>query len=311
MNWAEISVRTSHEATDVVAEIYHELGAAGVVIEDPRLLNSYIEAGIFDYSALTKAEDTEVVTVKAYLPMDKELPGKLQAFECRVEKILREGHIPGGPGTVSWSEVHEEDWADSWKQYFHPTKVGGLIVIKPAWEEYTAAPDDIVIELDPKSAFGSGTHPTTALCIRELESLVKGGMTVFDLGTGSGVLAITAAKLSAASVVAVDTDPAAIEAAQENVKRNGLGNITVQSGDLLRNVTGEADIIVANIIADVIMELLPTTGAHLKPQGVLLASGIITERVSDVTQAALKNNFCVRRVVEEEGWAAMVIGREP
>lgn len=312
MKWAEISIQTTHEATDVVAEIYHDLGASGVVIEDPELLNDYIDAGMWDFSNMTRAVDTDAVTVKAYLPVDEDLDERLRLFEARIREfqaVTGDG-MEKGSCAISWATVQDEDWSENWKKYFHPEKVGSLIVIKPTWEDYTASPDDIVIELDPGAAFGTGTHPTTAMCIRELELLVRGGMRVFDVGTGSGVLSIAAARLGAADVTAMDYDRTAVNVAEENIRQNRLeGQIRTGISDLLKSFEGQADLIVANIIADIIIRLFEELDEHLAPGGHLLTSGIIAERLPDVTEACLTRGFTVDKVIEEKGWAAMVISR--
>lgn len=309
MKWTEISIQTSHEATDIVAEIFHELGASGVVIEDPELVNQYIASGVWDYTDILPAAETEIVTVKAYLPVDDELEKKLRELEVRIEGLDKH-NIDKGRGAISYSEIRDEDWSNCWKEFFHPEKVGDLIVIKPSWEEYEGALNDIVVELDPGMAFGTGTHPTTAMCIRELEGLVKGGMKVFDVGTGSGVLSIVAAKLGAGAVEAVDFDAVAVKTAAENVALNHVENVvkTAQS-DLLQNVSGKADIIIANIIADIIIRLLKDVKDYLKKDGVMIASGIIAERTADVTEAVLANGLLVDKVIEEKDWVAMVIRR--
>ena len=307
MKWAEVSIRTSHEATELIAEIFHDLGASGVVIEDPELVNNYIHAGIWDYSDVPEEANTEVVTVKAYLPVDDELDEKLRAFEQAVNK-LSEHNVDKGPAAISCSEVQDEDWSDTWKQYFHTEKIGGLIVIKPVWEEYEASPDDIVIELDPGAAFGTGTHPTTSMCIKELETLVKGGMKVFDIGTGSGVLAIAAAKLGATDVTAADYDATAVGVAKENIAHNHVEDVVkTMRSDLMKQVEGKADLVIANIIADIVIRLFDELDAHLNPGGTLLASGIIADRIADVTEAALAHGFIIDKVMEAKGWAAMVI----
>ena len=312
MQWAEVSIQTTHEATDVVAEIYHDLGASGVVIEDPELLNNYIDAGQWDFSGIERAEDTSIVTVKAYLPVDEDLDDKLRTFELRIKdfKSMTDDDMEKGPCTISWNTVRDEDWADNWKAYFHPEKVGGMLVIKPTWEDYEASPDDIVIELDPGSAFGTGTHPTTAMCLRELETLVKGGMRIFDVGTGSGVLSIAAAKLGATDVTAMDYDKVAVEVAAGNIRQNGVEDV-VKTGvsDILKSFDGKADLIVANIIADIIIMLFDELDEHLAEGGRLLASGIISERLADVTEACLAHGFVVDKVTEEKGWVAMTISR--
>lgn len=307
MKWAEISIQTTHEATEIIAEIFHELGATGVVIEDPELVNTYRNSGAWDYTDIPEELDTEIVTVKAYLPADEELDDKLRCFKERVDALAAHD-IDKGSGDISWQEVQDEDWATSWKAFFHPVKVGERIVIKPTWEEYEKAADDIVIELDPGMAFGTGTHHTTALCLNLLEELVQEGDEVFDVGTGSGVLAIAAAKLGAAKVTAVDFDSVAVQTARENVAQNGeAARVTVGRSDLLQSAAGKADLIVANIIADVVIRLLDEAEAKLKLGGKILASGIIAERVPDVTEAALRRGMTVDRVVESGDWAAMVL----
>ena len=299
-----------HLIEHMIAEIFHDVGASGVVIEDPEEFNSYIDSGLFDYSNLPKAEQTNIVTIKAYLPVDEELDDRLRTFEQRVRDLAKVDGFDAGSCPIEWHTVQDEDWADNWKAYFHTEKVGGLIVIKPAWEDYEASPDDIVIDLDPGAAFGTGTHPTTAMCIRELESAVKGGMRIFDVGTGSGVLAVTAAKLGAGEVIAMDYDRTAAHVAQENVERNHVEDrVTTGVSDLLQSFTGKADLIIANIIADIVIRLFDELDAHLAEGGHLLASGIIDERVADVTEAALSHGFAIDKVIEESGWAAMVISR--
>ena len=311
VKWAEVSIHTSHEATEAVANIFHDLGAAGVVIEDPELINSYRRSGTWDYCDVPEQTDTETVVVKAYLPVDEELDDKLKEFEARVDELAAH-EINKGKGQIQWREVQEEDWATSWKTYFHPVRVGDRVVIKPSWEDYSAAPDDIVIELDPGMAFGTGTHHTTAMCIRCLEQVLQPGHTVFDVGTGSGILAVAAAKLGAASVQAVDLDPVAVRVARENIAINGVEKVvSVAQGDLLTGIgDGRSDIVVANIIADVIIRLLPDVPARLKDEGIFIGSGIIAERLGDVTREILENGLLVDKVIEEGGWAAVVARKE-
>ena len=308
MKWAEVSIRTTHEETDIVAEIFHDVGASGVVIEDPELLNSYIDSGLFDYSALPKAEQTEIVTVKAYLPADEELDAKLRAFEQGVKELARRDGWDEKKVEISCQTVQDEDWADNWKAYFHTQRVGERIVIQPTWETYEAQPEDIVLRLDPESAFGTGTHPTTAMCLRALETLVRPGMRVFDVGTGSGVLAIAAAKLGAREVVAMDYARPAAAVAAKNVRENGVEDV-VQTGvsDLLQGFSGQADLIAANIIADIILRLFDELADHLAPGGRLLASGIIDERLAEVEAAAAAHGLAIEQVMEDAGWAALVI----
>ena len=307
MQWAEVSVDTSHEATDLVSEILQELGAAGVVIEDPALLNEYIRSGLWDYTDLKESEETEVVRVKAYWALDEELEGKLQNLSERLASLAQHG-IDKGAGTVSWQAVADEDWAETWKEFFHTEKIGARTVIKPTWEEYEAKAGEIVVELDPGAAFGTGQHATTSLCIRALEDLVQPGMTVFDVGTGSGVLAIVAAKLGAKRVEAVDFDPVAVRVARENVRQNGAeGVVRTERSDLLKSVEGEADLIIANIIADIIVRLFGEVKGSLAAGGTMLLSGIIEDRLADVVEASGRHGFSVEKIEQEKGWAAVVV----
>ncbi len=312
MKWAEISIQTSHEATEAIAEIFHEIGASGVVIEDPELVNSYRRSGTWDYCDIPEDLNPEIVTIKAYLPVDDQLDDKLRLFEESVNN-LDQHDLDKGRGCIACREVQDEDWAMSWKAYYHPVKIGEKIVVKPSWEEYSALPGEVVIELDPGMAFGTGTHHTTALCLRCLEDIVRPGRVVFDIGTGSGVLAIAAAKLGASHVIAVDLDPVAVSVAKDNVAVNQVAALVqVRQGDLLTGAEGQADVIVANIIADVIIQMLPEIPARLVPDGLFCASGIIADRVADVTAAMLDQGLLIEKVIEEGGWMAIVasVGRE-
>ena len=307
MQWAEVSVDTSHEAMDLVSEILQELGAAGVVIEDPALLNEYIRSGLWDYTDLKESEETEIVRVKAYWALDEELEGKLQCLAARLDGLASNG-IDKGAGAVSWKAVADEDWAETWKEFFHTEKIGARTVIKPTWEEYEAKAGEIVVELDPGAAFGTGQHATTSLCIRALEDLVRPGMTVFDVGTGSGVLAIVAAKLGAKRVEAVDFDPVAVRVARENVRQNGAEDVVhTERSDLLKSVAGEADLIIANIIADIIVRLFGEVKGSLAAGGTMLLSGIIEDRLADVVEAAGRHGFSVEKIEQEKGWAAVIV----
>jgi len=187
------------------------------------------------------------VKVVAYLPSDEELPGKLRILSTRIDELA--GHsINKGKGTIHWREVREAEWADSWKQYFHTSRIGERFVVNHHGKSILA-PDDIVLDLDPGMAFGTGTHGTTILCLESIEDMVKPGMTIFDVGAGPGILSIAAAKLGAVMVKAVEYDAMATDTARQNVAVNGVGSIVeVSRGDLLDGITGQADIIVANLV---------------------------------------------------------------
>lgn len=310
MRWARISVVTTHEGADLIANILMELGAAGTEIDDPSLVNEYIDAGLWDYTDLPRAEDTETVTVRAYLPEDARLESSLLALAERIA-ALRHAGATLGAGTISHSFVADEDWAETWKAYIHTEKIGERIVVRPTWEEYTPSADEIVIELDPGAAFGTGAHATTAMCLRWLEHLVSPGMRVYDVGCGSGILAVAAAKLGAGEVIAMDYDPVAVSVAEENIRQNNVHNVVACESDLLSTCEGAApaELITANIIADVIVRLFAQLDRHLALGGTLLASGIIDDRIADVEHAAAQHGFTVLDMTCEKEWAAMIIRR--
>ncbi|WP_281539549.1 50S ribosomal protein L11 methyltransferase [Selenomonas noxia] len=310
MRWARISVVTTHEGADLIANILMELGAAGTEIDDPSLVNEYIDAGLWDYTDLPRAEDTETVTVRAYLPEDARLESSLLALAERIA-ALRYAGAALGAGTISHSFVADEDWAETWKAYIHTEKIGERIVVRPTWEEYTPSADEIVIELDPGAAFGTGAHATTAMCLRWLEHLVSPGMRVYDVGCGSGILAVAAAKLGAGEVIAMDYDPVAVSVAEENIRQNNVHNVVACESDLLSACEGAApaELITANIIADVIIRLFAQLDRHLALGGTLLASGIIDDRIADVEHAAAEHGFTVLDMTCEKEWAAMIIRR--
>ena len=310
MKWCEISIQTTHEATELIAEIFNDLGATGVVIEDPELVNDYITSGKWDYTDIPIATETEVVTEKAYLAVDGELEGKLQTFRQEVKALEGRG-VSIAPGIITTSELADEDWSDTWKQYFHTEKPGDRIVIKPSWESYEPKDDEIVVELDPGAAFGTGTHATTSMCICELEKLVKPGMKVFDVGTGSGILSIIAAKLGAKDIQAVDYDDSVLKIVQENLEENHVEDlISVAQSDLMQNVHGKANLVIANIVADIIIRLFDQLDDHLEEDGTLLTSGIIEDRIDDVINAASAHGYGVVKRMENKGWACITFKKQ-
>ena len=307
MKWCEISIQTSHEAVELVAEIFRDLGASGVVIEDPELVNDYITSGKWDYTDIPIAKETEVVVEKAYLPVNGELEGRIQTLQQEIKTLASRG-VNTAPAVLTTAELQDEDWSDTWKQYFHTEKPGERVVIKPTWEEYEPKDDEVVIELDPGAAFGTGTHATTSMCIRQLEKLVKPGMTVFDVGTGSGILS---AKLGAKNIQAVDYDDSVLKIVEENLEQNNVQDIiSVAQSDLMQNVHGKAELVIANIIADIIIRLFDQLDEHLEQGGTLLTSGIIEDRIEDVLAAAEKHGYGVVERLENKGWACITFKRK-
>ena len=310
MKWCEISIQTSHEAVELIAEIFRDLGASGVVIEDPELVNDYITSGKWDYTDIPIAKETEVVVEKAYLPVNGELEGRIQTLQQEIKALESRG-VNTAPAVLTTAELQDEDWSDTWKQYFHTEKPGERVVIKPTWEEYEPKDDEVVIELDPGAAFGTGTHATTSMCIRQLEKLVKPGMTVFDVGTGSGILSIISAKLGAKNIQAVDYDDSVLKIVEENLEQNNVQDIiSVAQSDLMQNVHGKAELVIANIIADIIIRLFDQLDEHLEQDGTLLTSGIIEDRIEDVLAAAEAHGYGVVERLENKGWACITFKRK-
>lgn len=310
MKWCEISMQTSHEAVELIAEIFRDLGASGVIIEDPELVNDYITSGKWDYTDIPIAKETEVVVEKAYLPVNGELEGRIQTLQQEIKALESRG-VNTAPAVLTTAELQDEDWSDTWKQYFHTEKPGERVVIKPTWEEYAPKDDEVVIELDPGAAFGTGTHATTSMCIRQLEKLVKPGMTVFDVGTGSGILSIISAKLGAKNIQAVDYDDSVLKIVEENLEQNNVQDIiSVAQSDLMQNVHGKAELVIANIIADIIIRLFDQLDEHLEQGGTLLTSGIIEDRIEDVLAAAEKHGYGVVERLENKGWACITFKRK-
>jgi ribosomal protein L11 methyltransferase len=203
--------------------------------------------------------------------------------------------------------VSEESWANEWKKYYRTVRVSERLTVKPVWEEYRpSSPDEQVIELDPGMAFGTGTHPTTMLCLKMIEKYVRPGMDVVDVGCGSGVLSVAAAKLGAARVLALDLDPLAVEKSGENIRLNGLEDrIEARQGDLLKGVCRTSDLIVANILAEIILKLVYDLPRVLMPGGVFIASGIIAEKAEVVDRALRENGLVVLETVHQDGWVAI------
>ncbi|UWG96860.1 50S ribosomal protein L11 methyltransferase [Dehalobacter sp. DCM] len=300
MNWMEIAVTVSSEGEEAVTDLFYRIGSKGVVVEAPALIQEYVESGIWDYHVFDSLELTGKCIIKGYFHEDEYLSPKLVSL--REELMILKDLFPEWTVAADSVMVKEEDWANEWKRYFKPVRIGQHILIKPTWEEADPLDDDVIIEIDPGMAFGTGTHPTTVLCLEALEDLIQEGTDVFDIGTGSGILAVAAAKLGG-NVQAGDIDPLAVRIARQNAALNKIEDkIKVDAGNLGEVFTGKADVVIANIIADVIIELLPSLPELMKPNGVFLASGIIDTREADVRDAMSRNNLrCIGRL-EDAGW---------
>jgi ribosomal protein L11 methyltransferase len=307
--WIEVKIVTSSDAVEPVSGIFYGLDVKGVAIEDPRdilereqgpLSWDFADINIFEYGK-------DAAVVKGYFSLEDNIEDVVKYIEEKLNE-LKEMNIDIGQGKVEAKTVHEEDWANNWKKYYKPTKIGKNIVIKPIWEEYAKEQDELIIEMDPGMAFGTGTHETTRMCIEALEKYVTKDTTVFDIGTGSGILAITAAKLGAKEVVGVDLDPVAVDSAKNNVEFNNLNNIRILEGNLMEVVEGTAEVVVANIIAEVIIFLCEDVKKFLKPDGFFIASGIIKDRKDDVVSKLESVGFRIIEVNTLGEWVCVVAG---
>lgn len=308
MKWSEVSIHTTEEAIEAISHILHEAGASGVAIEDPVELTKEREQQYGEIYALNPDEyPKEGVVIKAYFPQTDSLQETIASVKSSID-TLPSYDIAIGTGRISIHEVDEEDWATAWKKYYHPVQVSDTFTIVPTWEEYTPSSEkENIIELDPGMAFGTGTHPTTTMCIRALEKTVQPGDTVIDVGTGSGVLSIAAAKLGASTVQAYDLDPVAVESAKMNVELNKTDDVvTVGQNSLLEGIEGPVDLIVANLLAEIILMFPEDAARVVKKGGLFITSGIIGAKEEIICDALKAAGFTIEEVLRMEDWVAII-----
>src|SRR5260370_570437 len=300
MHWLELTVQTHLEAVESVSELLNRYTTGGVAIEEP------IE--LIDEGEEYRVSTGQTGKVHAYLHID----GKEEAARQQVAEGL--WHLASlGPqfvGDLQTRVVHEEDWANAWKDYYHVTHIGKRLVIRPSWREYTPQQDEVTLELDPGMAFGTGLHPTTRMCLEQVEQCTRPGMRVLDVGTGSGLLALAPAKLGAASVYCIDNSSVAVESATANAVVNALSDrmivvLGVLDEEEAARMAGQFDLVLANIIARVIGSIAPQLAQVLAPGGLLIAGGIIEERRHEAEQPLLEAGLRLVDQVMIDDWVTL------
>lgn len=306
MNWTEVQIKTTAELEDVISNILYDAGANGLAIEDPGdILEMMKSKGDWDFidSSLIN-QDLDGILIKAYFSESDDLENIIQGIKSRIDnnpELIADENI------VTINVVDDNDWAESWKKYYKPIRIGTNIIIKPSWEDYQLVEDDIMIELDPGMAFGTGTHETTMMCTEALERFVKSRDIVYDIGCGSGILSIVAAKLGASKVVGVDLDELCVKVSNKNIILNNVEDIIeIKSGNLLDVVEGKANIIVSNIIAEIIAEMTKDLKEYLSDDGIFITSGIILEKIELVENALLENGFKILDSMRKNEWACII-----
>lgn len=318
MIWKELTIHTTEEAVEMISNFLHEAGAGGVTIEEHVDNDKPRDTSLGQWFEIPPNDIPEgEAKISGYFPEGIDMEEVISQVKERTEELREYDINPGNP-VITVRDVSEDDWANNWKQYFKPIRVSSRLTIKPTWEQYEPeSAEERIIELDPGMAFGTGTHPTTSLCLRTLEGVIREGDEVIDVGTGSGILAIGACQLGASRVLALDLDPVAVSSAMENTRLNRLeGQIQVVESDLLSVLKKESDIpvnvqlpvrvVVANILAEIILLFIEDVYEALQPGGYYIASGIYKNKEQAVEEALVAAGFEISQTARDEDWVAFV-----
>jgi len=321
MKYIELKIHASKQGVEMVSELLMRNGITSLSVDDPADLQDILEKKNeygWDYiDEEVKARPDREPVVRAYLEDSEEGRRQLQHLKEKImnlKSLELEGHfgwdVDFGRLYAESEVVDDEAWKDRWKENFHPAKISDTIVVRPSWEDYEAALGEMVIQIDPGMAFGTGSHETTRLCMQLMEQYApkqtEARSSLLDVGCGSGILAIGGALIGFGDVLGIEIDHDAVDVAEENVRLNGVDDVVrIRQGDLTEGVAFEADMIVANLMADLVMRLAADCGKHLKEGGVFISSGILIEKKDQVAKAIEDSGFTVEEIVEEGEWCAI------
>ncbi len=313
MDYTKVTIYTNSEGVDLIAAMLYDLDITGIQIMDKTDFEEFMKQNLRAWDVVDEefmsSMMSQETTVTFYLENNAEKESIISIIK---DKLVKMPAGECGRLKVEESLVKDEDWANNWKKYYKPLRIGEHIIIKPTWEEVKPEEKDVIVELDPGMAFGTGSHASTNMCLEFLEKVIKKGDRVLDIGTGSGILGIAALKLGAQSVTAVDIDPLAVKIAKENAALNGFSEpeFTVFEGDLADKVKGEYDVVIANIVADIICELSKTVGNYIKKDGIFITSGIIDFKADKVRNALKENGIKIKGEKLSKDWNAFMCCRK-
>lgn len=305
MDYKEITLMINHEVEPFIAEILNELGANGVVIEDSLELQKGRIETFGEIYELNPADYPEQdVRVKCYYS-EYDYKDELLSDIEKAVRALQDVEVTRFE--IETADIKDEDWENEWKNHFHAFKASERFTVVPSWEDYQPADDEEIIHLDPGMAFGTGDHATTSMCLRLVEEYVKPGMSVIDVGTGSGILSIAAHRMGAAPIRAVDLDKVAVRVAEENFRINHCADaIETDTGNLLVGETEKRDVVIANILAHIVDLMIDDAFTLLNDEGLFIASGIIEEKEQMIIEHMTEAGFSIRTIRREKGWVAIL-----
>lgn len=312
MNWFKVTVETTTEAVAAVSEILLANGANGVEVADAAdttHIKARFKDQVYDWQDIPHRHTGAAVT--AYYPVNSNNAALVAKIRQQVTQLPAAGFSPDAAGIVDTAVIADEDWSVNWRQYYHPVRVTRFLTVVPEWTQYKPGQDEHIIRMNPGEAFGTGTHPTTQIALALLEQTLRGGETVIDVGTGSGILSIAAAEMGAVKITGTDVDERALAVARKNIQLNpAAAKVQLQTANLLADFAGRADIILANILTEVLVPLIPQLDAHLAANGAVILAGIYKDKMDVIAQSLKASGFAVTQVLTDQEWFGVVAKRE-